>query len=92
VLREEIRDRLIEEILGGHLVPGDRLVETRIASGYGVSQAPVREALRDLELLGFVVSAPFRAIQPPTFTARSNSAGADHLVASLMARQPTRHS
>jgi DNA-binding GntR family transcriptional regulator len=60
VLREEIRDRLIEEILGGHLVPGDRLVETRIASGYGVSQAPVREALRDLELLGFVVSAPFR--------------------------------
>jgi len=60
VLREEIRDRLIEDILGGHLVPGDRLVETRIAQGYGVSQAPVREALRDLELLGFVVSAPFR--------------------------------
>jgi DNA-binding GntR family transcriptional regulator len=60
VLREEIRDRLIEEILGGHLVSGDRLVETRIAQGYGVSQAPVREALRDLELLGFVVSSPFR--------------------------------
>lgn len=60
VLREEIRDRLIEEILDGRLVPGDRLVETRIAHGYGVSQAPVREALRDLELLGFVVSAPFR--------------------------------
>jgi DNA-binding GntR family transcriptional regulator len=60
VLREDIRDRLIEEILGGHLVPGDRLVETRIAQGYGVSQAPVREALRDLELLGFIVSAPFR--------------------------------
>ncbi len=60
MLREEIRDRLIEEILGGRLVPGDRLVETRIAHGYGVSQAPVREALRDLELLGFVVSAPFR--------------------------------
>jgi DNA-binding GntR family transcriptional regulator len=60
VLREDIRDRLIEEILGGHLVPGDRLVETRIAQSYGVSQAPVREALRDLELLGFIVSAPFR--------------------------------
>lgn len=60
VLREEIRDRLIEEILSGRLVPGDRLVETRIAQSYGVSQAPVREALRDLELLGFVVSAPFR--------------------------------
>ena len=60
MLREEIRDRLIEDILGGRLVPGDRLVETRIAQSYGVSQAPVREALRDLELLGFVVSAPFR--------------------------------
>lgn len=60
VLREDIRDRLIEEILGGYLVPGDRLVETRIAQNYGVSQAPVREALRDLELLGFIVSAPFR--------------------------------
>lgn len=60
MLREEIRDRLIEEILAGQLVPGDRLVETRIAQDYGVSQAPVREALRDLELLGFIVSAPFR--------------------------------
>jgi len=60
VLREEIRDRLIEDILGGHLAAGDRLVETRIAHQYGVSQAPVREALRDLELLGFVVSSPFR--------------------------------
>jgi DNA-binding GntR family transcriptional regulator len=60
VLREDIRDQLIEEILGGNLVPGERLVETRIAQSYGVSQAPVREALRDLELLGFIVSAPFR--------------------------------
>jgi len=60
VLREEIRDRLIEDIPGGQLIAGDRLVETRIAQSYGVSQAPVREALRDLELLGFIVSAPFR--------------------------------
>ena len=60
MLREEIRDHLIEEILAGQLLPGSRIVETRIAQSYGVSQAPVREALRDLELLGFVVSAPFR--------------------------------
>ena len=32
----------------------------RIAQQFGVSQAPVREALRDLDLLGFVVSSPFR--------------------------------
>jgi DNA-binding GntR family transcriptional regulator len=60
VLREDIRDQLIEEILSGRLGPGDRLVETRIAQRYGVSQAPVREALRDLEMFGFIVCSPFR--------------------------------
>src|SRR3954453_647287 len=60
VLREDIRDRLMEEILNGRLAPGDRIVETRVARQFGVSQAPVREALRDLELFGFVVSSPFR--------------------------------
>ena len=60
VLRDEIRDRLIEQILNGKLAPGERIVEMRIAQQFGVSQAPVREALRDLDLLGFVVSSPFR--------------------------------
>jgi DNA-binding GntR family transcriptional regulator len=60
VLRDEIRDQLIEEILNGRLAPGERIVEMRIAQQFGVSQAPVREALRDLDLLGFVVSSPFR--------------------------------
>jgi DNA-binding GntR family transcriptional regulator len=35
-------------------------VETRIAQELGTSQAPVREALRDLELLRLVESEPFR--------------------------------
>ncbi len=60
VLRDEIRDQLIEHILNGRLPPGERIVEMRIAQQFGVSQAPVREALRDLDLLGFVVSSPFR--------------------------------
>ena len=60
VLRDEIRDQLIEQILNGNLPPGERIVEMRIAQQFGVSQAPVREALRDLDLLGFVVSSPFR--------------------------------
>jgi DNA-binding GntR family transcriptional regulator len=60
VLREDIRDQLIQDILNGRLAPGDRIVETRIARQFGVSQAPVREALRDLELFGFIVSSPFR--------------------------------
>ena len=60
VLREEVRDHLMKEILDGHLAPGDRIIETRIAQQFGVSQAPVREALRDLELFGVVASSPFR--------------------------------
>jgi DNA-binding GntR family transcriptional regulator len=63
VFRDEIRERLIADILSGRLPPGSRIVETRLAQQFGVSQAPVREALRDLELFGFVVSSPFRGTQ-----------------------------
>ena len=63
VFREEIREQLIEDILNGKLAPGARIVETKIAQQFGVSQGPVREALRDLELFGFVVSSPFRGTQ-----------------------------
>ncbi|MFN0156014.1 MAG: GntR family transcriptional regulator [Gaiella sp.] len=61
VLREQVKDVLLERILRGELKPGDALVETRIASELGTSQAPVREALRDLELLRLVESEPFRS-------------------------------
>lgn len=60
VLREQVRRLLLERILAHHYAPGERLVETRIAAELGVSQAPVREALRDLEQLGCVEYAPFR--------------------------------
>lgn len=60
VLREQVKEVLLERILRGELEPGDRLVETRIAQELGTSQAPVREALRDLELANLVESEPFR--------------------------------
>jgi DNA-binding GntR family transcriptional regulator len=60
VLREQVKDALLQRILRGDLEPGDRLVETRIAQELGTSQAPVREALRDLELLRLVESQPFK--------------------------------
>ena len=63
VFREEIREQLIDDIINGRLAPGSRITETRLAQQFGVSQAPVREALRDLELFGFVVSSPFRGTQ-----------------------------
>lgn len=60
VLREQVKDILLHRIVSGELKPGERLVETRIATELGTSQAPVREALRDLELLRLVESEPFR--------------------------------
>jgi DNA-binding GntR family transcriptional regulator len=61
VLREQVKEILLARIIRGELRPGDTLVETRIASELGTSQAPVREALRDLELLRLVESEPFRS-------------------------------
>jgi DNA-binding GntR family transcriptional regulator len=60
VLREQVKELILARILSGEYGPGERLVETRIAQELGTSQAPVREALRDLELLRFVESEPFR--------------------------------
>lgn len=60
VLRSQVRDVLLERIVEGHYKPGARLVETQIARELGVSQAPVREALRDLESVGVVETTAFR--------------------------------
>ncbi len=59
-LRHDVRDGLVRAILNGDYEPGQRLIEMRIAREYGTSQAPVREALRELELLGFVTSERHR--------------------------------
>jgi DNA-binding GntR family transcriptional regulator len=66
VLREQVKEAILERILRGEYAPGERLVETRIAEEFGVSQAPVREALRDLELLRFVESEAFRGARVRT--------------------------
>jgi len=60
VLREQIRELLLERILKGELESGDRIVELQIAQELGTSQAPVREALRELQSLGFVEHEPYR--------------------------------
>jgi DNA-binding GntR family transcriptional regulator len=67
VLRDQIKDLLLQRIASGELKPGERLVETRIAAELGTSQAPVREALRDLELLRLVESQPFKGARVRAF-------------------------
>src|SRR5512132_435842 len=60
VLSDQIKNRLLQGIMAGRYPPGSRIVETRAAREYGTSQAPVREALRDLEGLGVVEIHAFR--------------------------------
>lgn len=57
-LRELVFEALREAIIHGRLQPGERLMEIQLADELGVSRTPVREAIRKLELEGFVVMIP----------------------------------
>jgi DNA-binding GntR family transcriptional regulator len=59
VLRDQVREYLVDAILHGVFKAGARIVETRIAQDLEVSQGVVREALRELEWMGFIESKPF---------------------------------
>ncbi|MDQ6743168.1 MAG: GntR family transcriptional regulator [Candidatus Dormibacteraeota bacterium] len=60
VLRTQVKESIMRGIIEGRYPPGARLIETRIARELGVSQAPVREALRDLENVGVIDSLAFK--------------------------------
>jgi DNA-binding GntR family transcriptional regulator len=60
VLADQVKERILEDILTGRHAPGSRIIETKVARELGTSQAPVREALRGLEALGVVEITPFR--------------------------------
>lgn len=60
VLREQVKEVIIQRILDGTYQPGQRVVELALVQELGVSQAPVREALRDLEAMRFIESEPYR--------------------------------
>jgi DNA-binding GntR family transcriptional regulator len=53
-------ERLREEIAAGIILPGGALRQTEIATRYGVSPTPVREALRILESAGTIAYHPNR--------------------------------
>lgn len=59
-MRDSIRDTLASRMLDGTYAPGERLIELNLAREFNVSQAPVREALRELEALGLVESERYR--------------------------------
>jgi DNA-binding GntR family transcriptional regulator len=58
------KDRVVlairEAIVSGKMMPGDAIVEGRVARQLGVGQPLVREALIDLEHQGFVQRVPYK--------------------------------
>lgn len=68
-LREQIREHIVEGIVSGRWKPGERIVERRIATELQVSQTPVREALRELESLRLIESAPNKGVRVRNLTA-----------------------
>ena len=79
VLSAQVKDRMLQWILEGELPRGSRIIETRIARQLGTSQAPVREALRDLATLGLVDVHPYRG-------ARVRAPAAEELIEAMELR------
>lgn len=60
VFKDLLKEAIYEDICNGTLKPGDHIVELEWSKKFEVSQAPVREAIRDLESQGVVVTIPFK--------------------------------
>lgn len=59
-LSEKVKRTIMDRVLDGTYPPGMRLVELQLAKEFGVSQAPVREALRELSSTRLVENLPRR--------------------------------
>jgi DNA-binding GntR family transcriptional regulator len=62
LLSDQIRRALADEITTGRLKPGTALDEQQIATRFGASRTPVREALRQLDVSGLVEIRPRRGV------------------------------
>jgi len=58
-IREHVLDMLNAAIINGDLKPGKTLVEADLAAQFGVSRAPIREAINTLSAQGLVETVPY---------------------------------
>jgi len=65
-----LRTLILQRIIDGHYPPGHRLKELQLAREFNTSQAPVREALRELEATGVIESEPHRGSRVRTVSER----------------------
>jgi DNA-binding GntR family transcriptional regulator len=63
-----VAEQLRDAILSGKFRAGERLVEQKLGARFGIGQPTVREALRELELQGFVRKSPNRGTYVTEFT------------------------
>ncbi len=68
-LPQWVADQLRSEILEGRLKPGEWLRQERLAQEHGVSQMPVREALKQLAAEGLIEHVPYRGARVVQFSA-----------------------
>jgi len=61
-LREKVFYQIQNDILNGVYQPGDSLTEKKLCDELGVSRTPVREAIRQLELVELVRSIPNKGV------------------------------
>ncbi len=57
-LKDQVTQFLRDEIVNGQISPGTKLVEREVAELFGISRAPARDALMELEKEGLIVSKP----------------------------------
>jgi DNA-binding GntR family transcriptional regulator len=69
LLKEQLAARLRDAIVGGRLVPGQRVVEGHWAREFGVAQASVREAINLLIGEGFLTKDAGRSARVTKYTA-----------------------
>ena len=63
-----VTERLRTAIVNGSLKPGSQLSEVELATSFGVSRGPVREALQRLVQEGLLLSEPHRGVFIPVLT------------------------
>lgn len=67
--------RLRGEIVRGACAPGERLVEEQLTRRFGISRAPLREALRLLGQQGLVEHLPRRGVRVVALSSHTGTGG-----------------
>ena len=66
-LADQAANAIVDGISAGTLQPGERIIETELASLLNMSRVPLREALKILEAQGILESIPHRGTRVATF-------------------------